>query len=302
MDAAIDSVRAFNRFFTRFAGALDADFLGTEATLAEARLLFEIGARPAAVAADLQAALGMDAGYLSRLLARLAERGWLVRERVETDARRRPLSLTDDGRAMLAAINVRQRDRVAATLARLGPVQRTDLIAALGMARLLLEPPPAPAIKLRAFRTGDLAMLAARQSILYAQENGWGMGLEANEAHTIANFLATFKPGREQCWIAELDGAMAGSVLLTDEGDGLARLRLLYVEPFARGHGVGSRLVSTCVGFAQETGYSAMTLWTHTVLESARRIYAAHGFAIVSRAVHETFGVALQGETWRREL
>ena len=302
MEDIIASVRAFNRFYTRFVGALEAGFLGTEASLIEARLLFEIGHREAPVATDLQAALAMDAGYLSRMLGRLAERGWLVRERGQADARRRPLRLTQEGQEILAVIDARQRERIASALSALAPVQQADLSAALGMARLLLDPPAAPAVTIRPFRTGDLPMIAARQSLLYAQENGWGRGLEANEAQTIANFLQGFKPGREQCWIAELDGVMAGSVLLTDENEGLARLRLLYVEPFARGHGLGTRLVATCVGFARDLGYVAMTLWTHTVLESARRIYAAQGFSIVAAGEHEAFGVPVMGETWRLVL
>ena len=197
---------------------------------------------------------------------------------------------------------MRQRARVADVLAALNPVQQADLVSALRTARVLLEPPAAPCIMLRPFRVGDLPMIAARQSRLYEMENGWGRGLEANEAQTVATFLQRFTPGREQCWIAEMDGVMAGSVLLTDEGDGLARLRLLYVEPFARSHGIGSRLVETCVGFARQVGYNAMTLWTHTVLASARRIYAGQGFSIVDSAVHTEFGTPVQGETWRREL
>ncbi len=302
MGDTIEAVRAFNRFYTRFVGALEAGFLGTDATLAEARLLFEIGRLSGVIAADLQHTLGMDAGHLSRLLGRLVKRGWLLRERTEEDARRQSLTLTAAGRAVLVVIDTRQRARVASAVAALGPVQQADLISALSTARLLLEPPAAPAITLRPFRTGDLPMIAARQSRLYAEENGWGRGLEANEAQTVANFLQRFTPGREQCWLAEMDGVMAGSVLLTDEGSGLARLRLLYVEPFARGHGIGARLVGTCVAFAEDVGYEAMTLWTHTVLESARRIYARCGFAIVDVAVHTEFGTPVQGETWRRRL
>ena len=147
-----------------------------------------------------------------------------------------------------------------------------------------------------------MGLIVARQSILYAESHGWGVGLEAGELEVTAAFLRNFKPGREQCWIAEQQGVMAGSVFLTDEGGGLSRLRLLYVEPFARGCGVGRALVSTCVDFARATGYGAITLWTHTVLESARRIYAAHGFQITETALHHKFGVPVQGETWRLDL
>ncbi len=302
MSDAIEAVRAFNRFYTRFVGALESGFLGTEATLAEARLLFEIGQRQDVIAADLQHALAMDLGHLSRLLGRLAERGWLMRARTSKDARRQYLTLTAEGHAVLHVTDARQRARVASAVAALGPVQRDDLVSALATVRLLLDPPAAPAITLRPFRTGDLPMIAARQSLVYAAENGWGRGLEANEAQTVAHFLQHFTPGREQCWLAEMDGVMAGSVLLTDEGGGLSRLRLLYVEAFARGHGIGNRLVETCLAFAKDVGYEAMTLWTHTVLESARRIYARHGFAIVDVATHAEFGTMVQGETWRLAL
>jgi DNA-binding MarR family transcriptional regulator/GNAT superfamily N-acetyltransferase len=302
MDGAIAAVRGFNRFYTQFVGALDPRFLGSETTLAEARVLFEIAQAGTLVAADLQASLGMDAGYVSRLIARFEARGWVERGRGGTDARRRPIGLTPAGRAVFETIETRQRARMEAALGRLGALQRADLVAALGMARALLDPGPAQAMTLRTLRTGDAAMIAARQSLIYAQEYGWGRGLEINEAETASAFLRNFKPGREQGWVAELGGTMAGSVLLTDEGDGVARLRLLYVEAFARGQGIGGRLVEACIGFARETGYSAMTLWTHTVLASARRIYAAQGFRMVAAATHETFGVPVQGETWRLDL
>ncbi len=301
MDQAIAAIRSFNRFYTRLAGVLDARFLGTDTTLVEARLLFEIAHRDAPVAAELQTALGLDGGYASRLLQRLAARGWLARTRASTDARRRTLRLTPEGHAVLATIDTRQHGRAAGLLASLEAVQRADLVAALGLARILLEPPPALTIALRPFRTGDLPLIAARQALLYAQENDWGVPLEANVMETASRFLRGFKPGREQCWVAELDGVLAGSVMLTDEGDGLARLRLLYVEPFARGHGLGTTLVATCLGFAREVGYGAMTLWTHNVLAGARRIYAAQGFVLVESAVHLEFGVPALGETWRKE-
>ena len=158
------------------------------------------------------------------------------------------------------------------------------------------------AFTLRAFRPGDMGMIAARQAILYREVYGWGPKIEVIEGEVTAAFLRDFKPGREQCWVAEVDGAMVGSIFLTDEGDGLSRLRLLYVEPTARGMGVGEALVSTCVAFARQVGYDAMTLWTHTILTSARRIYAAHGFEIVEVQMHDEFGEPVQGETWRLDL
>jgi GNAT superfamily N-acetyltransferase len=187
-------------------------------------------------------------------------------------------------------------------LERLAPARRSELLAALGAARALLDPRPGEGFAIRTFRIGDLGLLAGRQSRLYDEAYGWGGGIEVIEAEVTTAFLRDFKPGREQGWIAEVDGAMAGSVLLTDEGDGTARLRLLYVEPFARGRGIGEALVRACIDFAADTGYAAVTLWTHTILESARRIYAAHGFRIVETAVHTRFGPPIQGETWRLDL
>lgn len=302
MEEAIAAVRTFNRFYTRRVGALNQRFLGTELSLPEARLLFEVarGAQPLAV--DIQRALDMDAGYLSRVLARFEARGWIVRESGGEDARRRPISLTPEGRAVFELIDQRQRDEVREMLAPLTQAQRLDLAAALGAARTLLDPTPARDFSMRTWRTGDMGLLASRQAILYREDYGWGRGLEANIAETVAAFVGGFRQGRDQAWIAEVAGAMAGSILLTDEGDGLCRLRLFYVEPMARGRGIGDALVSTCLGFARQTGYRAMTLWTHAVLTSARRIYAGHGFEIVATAMHDDFGKPELGETWRLEL
>jgi DNA-binding MarR family transcriptional regulator/N-acetylglutamate synthase-like GNAT family acetyltransferase len=302
MEEAIVAIRTFNRFYTRRVGALNQRFLGTELSLPEARLLFEIarGERPLAV--DIQRALGMDAGYASRVLARFEARGWIVRMSGGEDARRRPIRLTPEGREIFDVIDQRQRDEVREMLAPLTATQRLDLAAALGAARTMLDPSPDRAFSIRTWRTGDMGLLASRQSILYREDYGWGRGLEANIAETVGAFVANFKEGRDQAWIAEVAGAMAGSILLTDEGDGLCRLRLFYVEPMARGRGIGDALVRTCLAFARETGYRAMTLWTHAVLTSARRIYAAHGFEIVATAMHEDFGKPELGETWRLEL
>jgi len=306
MEDAIAAVREFNRFYTRLIGALDDRFLGADLTLPEARLIFEIASSDRPVAAELQARLGMDAGFVSRLLRRFETRRWIVREHGGADARRRPIVLTDEGRGMFDLINQRQRALVTTMLERLAPGQQRDLIAALGTTTAMLDPAPRKGFAIRTFRVGDLAMIAARQSILYDEMHGWGRGLELVESEYTTQFLRQFKPGREQCWIAEAEGAMAGSVMLTDEsgngGDGLGRLRLMYVEPFARGRGIGNALVGTCVAFAREVGYDTVTLWTHAVLTSARRIYAGHGFQIVATEMHEEFGKPELGETWRLDL
>jgi DNA-binding MarR family transcriptional regulator/N-acetylglutamate synthase-like GNAT family acetyltransferase len=302
MQDTVSALRSFNRFHTRLIGALDERFLGTDLTLPEARLLFEIANREQLIAADLQTALGLDAGYLSRMLARFEARGWIRRERGVRDARQRPISLTPAGRAVFDELEARQRLSLTTLIDPLDAMRRRDLVAAMGVVQALLDPASRRDVLIRTFEVGDLSLLAARQAVLYDEVYGWGRGLELNEAEVVAAFLRDFKPGRDQGWIAEVNGAMAGSILLTDEGDGLSRLRLMYVEPMARGLGLGDALVATCVAFAREVGYLAITLWTHTVLTSARRIYAAHGFRIVETAVHHEFGEPVQGETWRLDL
>jgi DNA-binding MarR family transcriptional regulator/N-acetylglutamate synthase-like GNAT family acetyltransferase len=301
MEHAIAAVRRFNRFYTRQVGALDARFLGTDLSLPEARVLFEIAHDPAPVASRLKDGLGMDPGFLSRLLRRFETRGWIERGRGD-DARRRPITLTDAGRAVFDDLDERQRSVVAARLERLAPSQRDELARALGEAEALLDASPQRSFRIRPFGPGDIGLIASRQSILYREVYGWGAGIELNIAEASTAFLRNFKPGREQCWVAEVDGRLAGSIFLTDEGEGLCRLRLLYVEAFARGMGVGAKLVETCLAFAREVGYREMTLWTHTVLESARRIYAAHGFEIVDVHTHTEFGAPIQSETWRLRL
>jgi DNA-binding MarR family transcriptional regulator/GNAT superfamily N-acetyltransferase len=302
VDEAIAAVRAFNRFYTQRVGALDARFLGTELGLPEARVLFEIAQGDAPLASDLGKRLGLDGGYLSRILARFDARGWIARETQAGDARRRPIALTAGGQEIFEAVEARQRAAVADMVGSLSQSQRADLIAALGTVRALLGGAPGREFTLRTARAGDLPLIASRQAILYRDSQGWGRPLEANVTETALGFLRSYDLGRAEAWVAEVAGAIAGSVLVTDEGDGVARLRLLYVEPWARGRGIGEALVTTCLDFAREHDFEEMTLWTHTVLESARRIYAGHGFRLVETAMHEEFGVPVQGETWRLKL
>ena len=302
MDHAIEAIRTFNRFFTRHVGAIDARFLDTDANLPEARLLFEVARQEPVLASALQASLGIDRGYLSRMIAGFEARGWISRDRIETDARARPIRLTPAGRQAFALIDDRQRAAVAHDLSRLTPTEQDDLVQALTKARLLLDPLSSPAFAIRAARTGEVSQVAARQSVLYLESHGWGRGLEVLEAETTAAFLRGFKPDRERCWVAEMDGVMAGAVFLTDEGQGTARLRLLHVEPFARRRGIADALVCECVGFARARNYEQITLWTHTVLDAARRLYARHGFECIATEIHEEFGAPVQGETWRLRL
>ena len=302
MDDAISAVRRFNRFFTRFVGALDADFLDSGMSLAEARILFEIAHRQPCFAADLQAELDLDAGFVSRVLRRFEGRGWIARKRLDNDARRRSIELTKPGRAQFRKLDSRQRREVEATLRRLGKPDRLRLMAALKSAEHLLQAKKTREFVIRPFRAGDMGLIASRQSVLYREELGWSVNIEINEGEVTTGFLRNFKPGREQCWVAESDGCMAGSIFLTDEGSGLSRLRLLYVEPAFQGRGIGDALVSTCVAFARSVGYDRVTLWTHSILGPARRIYARHGFRIVDASEHTHFGEPLLGETWELDL
>jgi DNA-binding MarR family transcriptional regulator/N-acetylglutamate synthase-like GNAT family acetyltransferase len=299
MDDAVAAVRAFTRFYTRFVGALDAHYLDSDLSLAEARLLYEIANRTAPLAAELQAELGLDAGYVSRILRRFQAEGWILRGR-GADARRRPISLTAAGRRQFEALDARTRAQVGARIESLGQTDRATLVEALAAARALLGGDSAP-WHIRTFRTGDLAMIAARQSILY-EPYGWGRPMEILQGEITTAFLRDFKPGREQCWVAERAGTMAGAVLIVDAGNNVGQLRLLHVEPWARGLGIGGALVAECVAFAREAGYDIVRLWTHKVLVSARRIYQAAGFRIVATEVHHGFGKAEQGETWELDL
>lgn len=302
MDDAVLAVRRFNRFFTRFVGALDADFLDSGMSLAEARILFEIAHREPCFAGDLQAELDLDAGFVSRVLRRFEGRGWIGRKRPDNDARRRSIELTQLGRHLFKKLDGRQRREVEATLHRLGKPDRLRLVAALKSAEHLLAARETREFAIRPFRAGDMGLIASRQSVLYREEYGWSVNIEINEGEVTTNFLRNFKPGREQCWVAESNGCMAGSIFLTDEGNSLARLRLLYVEPAFQGYGIGDALVSTCVAFARSVGYERITLWTHSILGTARRIYARHGFRIVDTSEHTLFGESLMGETWELDL
>ncbi|WP_026396544.1 bifunctional helix-turn-helix transcriptional regulator/GNAT family N-acetyltransferase [Acetobacter nitrogenifigens] len=302
MEDFVTSVRTFNRFYTRAVGALNARFLGADMTLGEARLLHEIARADAAQASELKRRLDMDAAQMSRMLARFEAKGWIVRWQESDDARAKTVTLTSEGSAAFQELDRRQIEATTAMLADLDGWGAGDVTAGLTMARLRLDPSSGEVLNVRPFRSGDVGMIAARQSLLYAQENGWGAPLEVLVTTTAASFLRDYRPGRDACWVAELDGVMAGSVMVTDEGGGQARLRLLYVEPFARNRGVGAELIGRCVSFAKEAGYESLILWTHTVLEGARRLYSRYAFVLTEVETHTKFGEPVQGETWLRTL
>jgi DNA-binding MarR family transcriptional regulator/N-acetylglutamate synthase-like GNAT family acetyltransferase len=302
----VDCVRAFNRFYTRHIGALEQGYLESPFSLAEARVLYELAHRPKPTAAEIAADLDLDPGYLSRILRGFARAGLLEKHPSPRDSRQRLLSLTDRGRAAFAPLDTASRAQIAAMLAELAPAERRRLVEAMRTVSGLLGDPGqrAEPCLLRPHGPGDMGWVVARHGALYAQEYGWDATFEALVAEIAAGFLRNFDPARERCWIAERNGENVGSVFLMKhpQREGVARLRLLLVEPSARGLGIGRRLIEECTRFARQTGYQAITLWTNDVLLAARRIYEAAGYRLVHEAPHRSFGHDLVEQTWELPL
>ena len=298
-DWLIAEVRQFNRFYTRTIGVLGEGLLGGEITLSEARVLYELahGERP--LAADLVKILGVDFGYLSRILTLFEKRGWLKRERSASDARKSHLTLTAKGRKVFATLNEHARHEVAKLLQPLPAHQQQELQTHLRQVQSLLgaEPPPAP-VTLRTHRAGDMGWIIQRHGASYEAEYGYNSDFEALVAEICARFLRQFDPTAERCWIAELGGVPVGTIMLVRSSKEVAKLRLLLVEDSARGRGVGRMLVQECVAFARQAGYRSMTLWTQNDLLAARKLYEAAGFRCVGSEAHTSFGQSLIAETW----
>lgn len=301
---AIAAIRRFNRFHTRFVGALGGDLHGSGFGLTEARVLYELAQSDGWRAGELARELGLDPAYLSRLLKRFSALGWLERERAEGDGRARELRLTPAGRAAFAPLDEASRRQAGAVLERLGQDDQAILVAALERARALLAgaAPQRPAPVIRAHRPGDIGWVISAHGRLYAEEYGWDISFEALVAEIAAKFLREFKPGREHCFIAELDGAPAGSAFVVRESEEVAKLRLVLVEKRAQGFGLGKRLVREAVGFARAAGYRRMVLWTNDILHAARAIYIAEGFRLVAEEKHHSFGQDLVGQNWELVL
>lgn len=298
---AVPAIRAFNRQFSQLMGLLEPRYMGGELSLVEARVTYEIRERQPVLARDVAQVLGLDPGYLSRTVAKLEKQGWIERGRGK-DARERPLSLTSDGEdsyQSLDAVTLAETEKLLAHLDKDGAVR---LLNALDEAGDLLFREIRSDWSLRELRPGDLGHLCSRQAILYREHWGWGDGLEALMMEICAAYLRDFKPGKEQGWIAERNGRMLGSVFVANEDHETARLRMLYVEPEARGLGVGSALVRQCTQFARDAGYKRMVLWTHAALDSARKIYAAEGYTVTSTEVQSEFGKEEISEHWLLEL
>jgi DNA-binding MarR family transcriptional regulator/N-acetylglutamate synthase-like GNAT family acetyltransferase len=294
----IEAVRQFNRFYTQKIGVLGEALLGSGYSLTEARVLYELAQRVSNAKA-LSEDLGIDAGYLSRILKRFESARLISRKRSETDARQSLIELTAKGRKVFAGLDAASNQQVTEMLQPLDPAAREKLRATMSSIGQMLHPErPAAGFVLRPHRAGDMGLIVHRQAILYAEEYGWDGGYEALVCEITAKFLRDFKPGRERCWVAERDGAIAGSVFVVEESKSVARLRMLYVEPSARGHGLGGQLVQECIHFAKETGYRKLTLWTNSVLKSARRIYERAGFVKVHEEPHHAFGHDLVSQTW----
>jgi DNA-binding MarR family transcriptional regulator/N-acetylglutamate synthase-like GNAT family acetyltransferase len=301
--ARIAAVRRFNRFYTRRIGVLQQGLLASRFSLAEARVLWELAHRDAPTASALGRDLGLDAGYLSRMLRSLAARGLVRKARSAVDGRQSLLSLTPAGRRAFARLDAASAREVGALLAPLPALRQRELTAAMATIERLLAPAAAaPACTLRAHRPGDVGWVVHRHGALYAEEYGWDATFEALVAEIGAKFIRDFRPARERCWIAERDGEIVGSVFVVEKSPTVAQLRLLLVEPSARGLGLGRRLTDECIGFARAAGYRKLTLWTNSILHAARRIYETAGFRLVGEEPHRSFGHDLVGQHWELPL
>ncbi|WP_328771420.1 bifunctional helix-turn-helix transcriptional regulator/GNAT family N-acetyltransferase [Streptomyces sp. NBC_00286] len=303
----IQDIRSFNRFYTNVIGALDySRQLYAPYTLTEARVLYELAHAPRTDAADLRTELSLDAGYLSRILAKFEQDGLIERAPSEKDTRRRRVTLTARGREAADLLDERSREAVGSLLATVPANERPRLADAMRTIRDVLSAGRAPRgedVVLRDPGPGDLGWIVQRNAALYSAEHGWNTDYEGLVARIVADFAEDHDPHLERVWIAELDGRPVGCVMcVRDEAPGAARLRLLLVEPDARGLGIGDQLVRACIEFARGVGYREMVLWTNDALTAARRIYQRHGFVLLAEKPHRSFGVDLVGQDWRLDL
>lgn len=300
---AIDDVRSFNRFYTRVIGVLDEGVVETAYSLPEARVLFELAQAEEREVAEVRRALGVDAGYLSRMLARLEEQDLIERRRSERDARRQVVQLTAAGRAEFAMLDSRSSDRVRELVSSLGEPEQRRLAAAMAAIRELLEGTPrASTPRVRAPEPGDYGWIIQRHGGLYAAEYGWNCHIESYAAIAIGEFIERDDREHERAWIAEVDGRRVGSIFCTQRDGDVAQLRMLFVEPGARGLGIAAMLVDECMAFARAAGYRSMLLWTTSVLTAARRLYERAGFELYDQEPFHDFGPALVSEYWRTDL
>ncbi|RDU96726.1 bifunctional helix-turn-helix transcriptional regulator/GNAT family N-acetyltransferase [Trinickia dinghuensis] len=296
-----ETIRRFNRFYTRQIGVLHEHLLDSEFSLTEARILYELAHRDGLTSSDLCRELGLNAGYVSRVMTGFEKKGLLVKMRSAGDARVAQLQLTDAGRATFQPLNDASRREVGAMLERLAEPAQQQLVSAMAEIEALLGETDRSYI-LRDPQPGDMGWIVSRQAVLYAQEYGWNAEFEALVAEIVAKFIREFDPKAERCWIAEKDGKPVGSVFVVKQDEETAKLRLLYVDAGTRGLGIGHRLVDECLRFARLAGYKKMMLWTNSVLVDARRIYEKAGFRLVEEEPHHSFGKDLVGQIWARDL
>jgi len=303
MNGYVSAIRGFNRFYTRKIGVVDG-VASSPFSLAEARVLYELAHREQPTATDIRKELGLDAGYMSRILRGFERRKLVTREQSKTDERQRFLSLTAKGRKAFAPLDERSNRDVAAMLEKLSPTERQQLLDAVQTVGRLLgdKAEPRTPYLVRQHQPGDMGWIVHRQAILYAEEYGWDGTYEALAAEIVAQFIKNYDPKCERCWIAEKDGERVGAVFVAKASDQTAKLRLLHVEPEARGLGIGKRLVDECVRFARQAGYQKMALWTQSILHAARHLYKQAGFRIVREEQHRSFGKDLTAETWELDL
>jgi DNA-binding MarR family transcriptional regulator/N-acetylglutamate synthase-like GNAT family acetyltransferase len=304
----IDTVRRFNRFYTRAIGVLQEGWLHSSFSLTEARVLYELAHREKPTATVVGNSLDLDAGYLSRILGSFEKRGLVEKTPSEDDGRQSLLALTGEGRRQFGPLEARTIQQVSAMLEKLSENQQRQLIGVMQTIEKLVAPAEKPesgakaSYLLRPHQSGDMGWVVHRQGVLYAQEYGYDEQFEALAAEIVAKFIQRYDAKRERCWIAEKDGEVVGSVFVTAKSKTVAKLRLLYVEPSARGLGIGSRLVSECVRFARQAGYKKMVLWTQSELDAARHIYKQAGFRVVEKKRHHSFSKNLVAETWELSL
>ncbi|WP_213954032.1 helix-turn-helix domain-containing GNAT family N-acetyltransferase [Variovorax sp. dw_954] len=304
--AAVKAVRQFNRFYTARIGALDG-YLGSDLSLTDVRVLYELAHRETPIASEIGKSLGLDAGYLSRILRRFDAAGWLTRKPHPGDGRHQLLALTEAGHAAFAPLQQKSRDEAGALLAPLSAAQREQMLDAMSTVQALLEPARSAATRpttaiLRDPVPGDIGWVVQQHGEIYAREYGWNSEFEALVAEIAAQFLRKFQPDSERCWIAELNGERVGAVFVVRKSATTAQLRILILAPQARGLGLGARLTDECIGFARRKGYKKMVLWTNSCLAAARGIYAARGFKLTKSEPYEGFGQQLVGETWELKL
>jgi len=300
---AVAGVRAFNRFYTNTIGLLRGKYLDTPYSLTEARILFELAQRDASEVTDLRHAVDIDAGYLSRIMSRFEADGLISRQRSTTDGRRQVIRLTDNGRSVVAGLDGRSAAQTRDMLVAVHAEDRHRLLEAMRVITDVLSESPQPrGYLLRAPQPGDMGWVVQRNGSVYAEEFGWDASYEALVARIVADYVDHRDPECEAAWIAEVDGTPAGCVFCVRENATTARLRLLLVEPWARGLGIGARLVEEVLRFARQAGYSDITLWTNDVLTDARRIYQRAGFSLDNESRHHRFGQDLVGQNWSRRL